>query len=126
MFLKTMTKKTTPLNSQPFCCPPEWQPFGFGSNAKVTFTTRESYRRDQQMISAAGQARRRRAAPESNLLLRVLTTGDSGVLFSARTDISACFLWVSTGSVGTGSVGTGSVGECHPCGYRFCGDWFCG
>ena len=75
----------------------EWQPFGFGSNAKVTYTTRETYRRDQLLLNAAGQ-RRRRAVPESNLLLRVRATDASGVLFTARTSISACYLWVSRGA----------------------------
>ena len=61
----------------------------------MTFTTRESYRRDQLLLNAPGQQRRRRALPESNLLLRVRATGDSGVLFTARTGDSACYLWVS-------------------------------
>nr|KAG5699632.1 hypothetical protein BaRGS_005080 [Batillaria attramentaria] len=80
-------------------CETKWQPFGFGANAKVTFTTRESYRRDQMMQEVIGQTRRRRAAPESTLTLRIRTTAASGVLYHASTGSTQFVLWLEEGAV---------------------------
>lgn len=72
----------------------EWQPFGFGPNAKVTFKTKETYRRNQLLKQAVSGRRRRSASTASDLMLRVRTKGTDGVLFYANTAYSELILWV--------------------------------
>ncbi|KAL8624020.1 hypothetical protein ACOMHN_041610 [Nucella lapillus] len=82
-------------------CELKSQPFSFGSDSKVTYSIRESYRRQQLLQSLAGQQRQRRAALQegSSVSLRVRASQVSGVLFSARIADSLCVVWAEEGAV---------------------------
>lgn len=67
-------------------------PLGFGSNSRVSFVQKESYRRDQ--IINQSNARKRRAIDTSSVMIRYRTTAPQEPLLIVSTRTNQGLLWV--------------------------------
>ncbi|KAK6172202.1 hypothetical protein SNE40_015917 [Patella caerulea] len=78
-------------------CEQEWEPFGFASDAKVTFKLQETYRRDQLLADSSG--RKKRATKTSEVFIRLRTVQENGAIFYATTVDTKCVLWLEKGTL---------------------------
>lgn len=67
-------------------------PLGFGSNSRVSFVQKESYRRDQ--IISQSNSRKRRAIDTSSVMIRYRTTAPQEPLLIVSTRTDQGLLWV--------------------------------
>lgn len=72
-------------------------PLGFGSNSRVSFVQKESYRRDQ--IISQSNSRKRRAIDTSSVMIRYRTTAPQEPLLIVSTRTDQGLLWVGSGKL---------------------------